>query len=86
MSNMNPKFDVGGLYIKLPYYYLVSNGEYEETEQKMFLLVRKFRQKPDRMTKEQTYWELESVDSGRRVKVREKTMRNQVVNGKAEYQ
>ena len=86
MSNMNPKFEIGGLYIKLPYYYLVSNGEYEETEQKMFLLVRKFRQKPDRMTKEQTYWELESVDSGRRVKVREKTMRNQVVNGKAEYQ
>lgn len=86
MSNMNPKFDVGGLYIKLPYCYQVSNGEYEETEQKLFLLVRKFRQRPDRTTKEQTYWELESVDSGRRVKVREKTMRNQVVNGKAEYQ
>ena len=86
MSNMNPKFDVGGLYIKLPSCYQVSNGEYEESEQKLFLLVRKFRQRPDRTAKEQTYWELESVDSGRRVKVREKTMRNQVVNGKAEYQ
>lgn len=86
MSNMNPKFDVGGLYIKLPYCYQAYNGEYEEAKEKMFLLVRKFRQRPDRMTKEQTYWELESVDSGHRVKVREKTMRNQVVNGKAQYQ
>lgn len=86
MPNMNPKFEIGGLYIKLPSYFLVSGGQYEESKQRMFLLVRKFRKRPDRTTKEQTYWVLESLDSGKQVNVREKTMRNQVVNGRAEYQ
>jgi len=86
MSNMNPKFEIGGLYIKLPSTYQTAGGNYEESARKMFLLVRKFRQRPDRTTKEVTYWDLESLDSGKLVKVREKTMRNQVVNGRAEYQ
>jgi hypothetical protein len=86
MPNMNPKFEIGGLYIKLPSTYQTSGGNYEESTRKMFLLVRKFRQRPDRTTKEVTYWVLESIDSGKQVNVREKTMRNQVVNGRAEYQ